>query len=304
MPGALDGPLLKGVSRSFYLSLRLLPRPMRGAACLGYLLARASDTVADSSALPPGERLDFLDGFARAVSGAGEMPHWPASMLDGLADARERALLEACSRLAGRLQELPAGEERLVREVVATIISGQRLDLARFGKADAAHPVALADATALEDYAWRVAGCVGAFWTKLGFLTLGASFSRENEAALIQRGIAYGKGLQLVNILRDLPADLAVGRCYLPVTNPRDSAQLAQARREWIARADDWVGEGFAYARELRLRRLRAASVLPAMLGRETLAMLATCGDMQARIKVPRHRVYLAMIRALAGASG
>jgi farnesyl-diphosphate farnesyltransferase len=299
MPDAHEGSLLKGVSRSFYLSLRLLPRPMRGAASLGYLLARASDTLADSSSQPVELRLALLDDFARAVAGDAAMPRWPAAMLNGLADPRERALLEACAGIGAALEHLPDGEARLVREVLATIIGGQRLDLERFGHADAAHPVALADAAALEDYTWRVAGCVGAFWTKLGFLTLGGRFSRADEPGLVQRGIAYGMGLQLVNILRDLPADLAAGRCYLPLADPADRAALMAAREAWLPRADEWLGQGIDYARALRQRRLRAASGLPALLGRETLALLHGPAAMQTRVKVPRRRVWLAMARAL-----
>ena len=99
-----------------------------------------------------------------------------------------------------------------MREVVGIIIGGQQLDLERFAGADGENPVALADDAALEDYAWRVAGCVGAFWTKLGFLTMGERFSTAPARCLLEQGIAYGKGLQLVNILRDLPADLASGQ--------------------------------------------------------------------------------------------
>ena len=99
--------------------------------------------------------------------------------------------------------------DALVREVLATIASGQTLDLERFAGASRENPVVLDDDAALEDYAWRVAGCVGAFWTKLGFLTLGDRFSKSPEPELLAQGIAYGKGLQLVNILRDLAADLA-----------------------------------------------------------------------------------------------
>ena len=301
MSVVLDGPLLKGVSRSFYLSLRLLPQPMRRAASLAYLLARASDTLADSTSQPVESRMAQLADFARAVSGKAAMPDWPASMLDALADPRERVLLEACGGIAAEMARLPAAEARLVCEVLEVIIGGQQLDLERFGRADAAHPVALADDAALDDYTWRVAGCVGAFWTKLGCLTLGRDFSLENANVLIERGIAYGKGLQLVNILRDLPADLAAGRCYLPVADPRDRAGLLAARNALLERADEWLQYGFAYARALRLRRLRAASVLPAMIGRETLSLLRRSGDIQAHVKAPRRRVYLAMLRAFAG---
>ena len=298
--------MLKGVSRSFYLTLRLLPAPMRGAASLGYLLARTSDTLADSADAPVEARLLCLDWFERSLAGDEGPPRWPLPVLNAVADPRERRLLESTAELFGWLARLPVGEAALVREVVGIIIGGQRLDLERFGGADAEHPVALADAAALEDYAFRVAGCVGAFWTKLGFLTMGEGFSRVPQDELLERGIAYGKGLQLVNILRDLPADLAGGRCYLPVADPHDTVRLLEAHREWVGRASGWVGEGFVYAAALPSRRLRAASVLPAMIARETLERLrdADWERLRTRVKIPRRRIYQALLRAFFGSAG
>src|ERR1700730_4420472 len=66
----LLGPLLKGVSRSFYLTLRVLPAGMRDPIGLGYLLARAADTIADTSLIPPGQRLELLLSLRRQVNGA------------------------------------------------------------------------------------------------------------------------------------------------------------------------------------------------------------------------------------------
>lgn len=309
MPGAaclqgvrdeLGKQVLKGVSRSFYLTLRLLPGPMRGAASLGYLLARTSDTLADAAAVPAESRLRCLNGFARALAGEDDPPRWPLPVLNALPDPRERRLLEGSGDLFAWLGSLPRGEAQLVREVVSIIIGGQRLDLERFAGADGGHPIALPDDAALEDYAWRVAGCVGAFWTKLGFLTMGGKFSNAPESRLLELGIAYGKGLQLVNILRDLPVDLANGRCYLPVAPPHDTPRLLETHRRWLARASDWVGAGFSYAETLRSRRLRAATALPALLARETLERMrgADWQTLQARVKVPRARVYLALLRA------
>ena len=298
--------LLKGVSRSFYLSLRLLPGPMRGAASLGYLLARTSDTLADTAAAPADVRIECLERFGHAVAGTMAPPRWPLSFVNAIGDPRERRLLEESSALFTWLGTLPAGEAELVREVVAIIIGGQRLDLDRFAHADQTRPAVLPDDAALEDYAWRVAGCVGAFWTKLGFLTLRERFSAAPAHGLSDMGIAFGKGLQLVNILRDLPADLAAGRCYLPVADPHDTAGLLESHARWVRRAWEWVGSGFAYADTLHCRRLRAATVLPAVLARETLERLrgAAWEDLQTRVKVPRTRVYLALARALAGGFG
>jgi farnesyl-diphosphate farnesyltransferase len=298
--GELEKQVLKGVSRSFYLTLRLLPRPMRRAASLGYLLARTSDTLADSVAVPVTARLQCLDQFSHAVAARSDAPRWPMVILNATEDARERHLLECSSEIFTKLRSLPDAEADLVREVLATILSGQLLDLDRFALASRKHPVALYDDAALEDYAWRVAGCVGAFWTKLGFLTLGERFSKAPESDLLAQGIAYGKGLQLVNILRDLAADLATGRCYLPVADPHDLEALLACYAEWWLRAEIWIREGESYAKSLRSRRLRAASVLPALIAQKTLVPLkdATWEALQHRIKVPRSRIYQAVISA------
>jgi len=56
----LLGSLLKNVSRSFYLTLRVLPLGLREPIGLAYLLARAADTIADTSLIPPARRLELL----------------------------------------------------------------------------------------------------------------------------------------------------------------------------------------------------------------------------------------------------
>lgn len=292
---------LKEVSRSFYLSLRLLPSEMRDAASLGYLLARTSDTIADSAKAAVDLRLSSLEAFFAAVRGEGGSPRWASPLLNGITDPRERRLMETTADWIAWLNELTDEERKLVREVVGVIIGGQQLDLRRFSSATAGNPVALADDSELEDYTWRVAGCVGAFWTKLGFLTMGERFSREDESLLLARGVRYGKGLQMVNILRDLPGDLADGRCYLPVADPRNRALLMEQHRRWSGVALDWIGDGFRYADALASRRLRGASVLPAMIARDTLQRLVTADweTLEKRVKVPRSRIYQALIVSL-----
>ena len=53
--------LLKRNSRSFYLTLRVLPRAIRHQIGLAYLLARTTDTIADTEIVSPGQRLNALD---------------------------------------------------------------------------------------------------------------------------------------------------------------------------------------------------------------------------------------------------
>ena len=276
---------------------------MRGAASVGYLLARISDTLADSLALGVGQRLDCLDEFAREVAVGEGVPRWSMQVLNAVTDLRERRLLEAVGDCLAGVRRLPAAEANLVREVVAIIIGGQRLDLQRFESLRGTCPVALAGDDELEDYTWRVAGCVGEFWTKLGYLTMGDRFSKSAQVEMIRLGVAYGKGLQLINILRDMPQDLASGRCYLPVSDSENHYELAAARRRWMDRAADGIDDGFRYASMLTTRRLQVASVMPAMIAKETLSLMrkASWDELRQGIKVPRSKVYAMLLKALCG---
>jgi farnesyl-diphosphate farnesyltransferase len=212
-------------------------------------------------------------------------------------------LLARTPDLLAWLERSPPAEAILIREVLATILSGQILDIQRFTGAHENHIITLPDEATLDDYTMRVAGCVGAFWTKLGFLTLGEGFASSPEPELTETGIAYGKGLQLVNILRDLPEDLRNGRCYLPAENPNDPEKLMAIHQRWLQKAIPLVDSGFRYAKALHSRRLRTASVLPAMLARETLQLMcdSTWQSLQTRVKVPRSKVYTSLIRAMIG---
>src|SRR5512132_3171815 len=96
-----DDPLdlLRDVSRSFYLSIRLLPAALRLPVGVAYLLARATDTVADSAQLPAAERRDKLDALSAAIEGrsasAAAMDSLAASFVGPGSDPGERALILA-----------------------------------------------------------------------------------------------------------------------------------------------------------------------------------------------------------------
>lgn len=292
----MNARLLREVSRSFYLSIRVLPRPMRRPVALAYLLARASDTLADTPGVPVGEKRRLLDGFDRELDGGAadwrrEIPGFAARQRH----AGEKRLLEALDGIFDELRALPDAERRPVTEVARTIVSGQRLDVDRA----AAGETRMRDADALEDYCHRVAGCVGLFWTRIGFATLGRRFSEHSSGDLEAAGERFGRGLQLVNILRDLPADLDEGRCYLPV-EPRPEAILAESAR-WREVARRRMADGLDYARRLRGRRLRLAVALPALLGLETLDLLdaADWPALKGGVKVGRRTVRRSFRRAL-----
>src|SRR5712691_3080160 len=114
-PGLLDD-LLRQISRSFYLSLRILPGALREPIGLAYLLARAADTVADTRLVPRAERLGHLEALRGAYAGA---PADVGALARGCAvhqpDEGERRLLERIDEALARLQALPDRDLAAVR---------------------------------------------------------------------------------------------------------------------------------------------------------------------------------------------
>jgi farnesyl-diphosphate farnesyltransferase len=124
-------------------------------------------------------------------------------------------LLERCNEAIALLGSFSVADQASIRAVLKMITSGQELDIERFSAANANQIFALATDQELDDYTYRVAGCVGEFWTTICRAHLFQNDSLDQDF-LLKNGVRFGKGLQLVNILRDLPADLRRGRCYLP----------------------------------------------------------------------------------------
>jgi len=330
--------LLRDVSRSFYLTVRVLPGAVRPQIGLAYLLARATDTIADTEIIPVAERLEALAclrarvlgattaplDFRRFTAQAPGLPPTGAVSPEAGALASERRLLERIEPVLSLLAGFTADDQERIRAVLSTITTGQELDLRRFGRerraagspsAELATVAALQTDAELEDYTYRVAGCVGEFWTKMCRAHL---FPRTllDEPRLVALGIRFGKGLQLVNILRDLPRDLRLGRCYLPAerlavcglspTGLLDRACLERFRPcyvEYIDRAEGYLADGWAYTNGLPRRqvRVRLACAWAILIGVKTLARLRAGQvlDPEQRIKISRAEVRQLLMRSV-----
>jgi farnesyl-diphosphate farnesyltransferase len=293
--------LLKSVSRSFYISIRLLPKALREPVALGYLLARTSDTIADGTAVDVENRIEILDRFARAIAGKEQAMGNDLAQLcgsPGMTDG-ENALLGSADEILQSLQNLSPEDQRDLRELLAIITRGQRQDLTRWkGQLSA-----LANAEELREYTYLVAGCVGEFWTRVCFRKV-QSFTARDEPDMLELGANYGRGLQLVNILRDVGSDLRAGRCYFPEDELRDAglapADLLNAPaaflpiyQRWIVGARAGLDAGLEYSIAINPPRVRVATVLPAMIGVRTLELIEQSGleALRTRVKVPRSEV-------------
>jgi len=303
---AIDS-LLKETSRSFYLTLKALPPRIRPQIGLGYLLARIADTIADAKGGPTDQRLRLLEQFNDRIHGrTGTVPNL-VTLARLQRESAEAQLLENAAAPVSYLEQFAEHDQRRIRKVLDTITSGQMLDLKRFAYATGDTIIPLAREEELDDYTYRVAGCVGEFWTHLSLAHL---FEADDatEAQLLETGVRFGKGLQLVNILRDLPADLRTGRCYLPAAvlaehdlTPRDLLDPETIDRfrpvydSYLDKAAAHLDDAVEYIGLLPYQqfRLRTACMLPVLIGQRTLALLRVQNvlDAENRIKVSRPEI-------------
>src|ERR1700726_146955 len=136
MPTALND-LLQATSRSFYLTLRVLPSAVRPQIGLAYLLARTTDTIADTEIVPVEQRLQALQALRGRILGTNPKPLDFGELARQQGLPAERVLLERSEEALEILGGLNEADQQRIREVIDIITSGQELDLRRFAGASA-----------------------------------------------------------------------------------------------------------------------------------------------------------------------
>lgn len=287
--------LLNTVARSFSLSLKILPKAMRAPVSLAYLLARAADTIADTRLVARDDRLDQLNALRAQFVDTANPPAldektWERLTREGtLAIPEERALLARLPDILHVYHAMPRHLKRLIGDCLLCLTGGMQDDLVRFP--DEAGPVrALKNDDELERYCYAVAGVVGPFWTNMMFFAhprLAKSCDLDTMKAW---GETFGKGLQLINVLKDISKDYQIGRVYLPEDqlsllglSPRDLGDRTALYRlsplidRLIARAALYLesGERYLFAIPRRYYRYRLAVIWPLWIGLETLLFIA-----------------------------
>ncbi|MBM3935519.1 MAG: squalene/phytoene synthase family protein [SAR202 cluster bacterium] len=311
---------LKGVSRAFYLTLRVLPKPLRAPIGLAYLLARAADTIADTAIVPSAQRLDHVRSF-RAVlegrTGRSAIGEIQATVAGAQADDGERRLIAALPDVFSLLETLPPDDAVRVRTIVVTLTHGMKIDLTTFPPEESGRIAALKTREELDRYTYYVAGCVGEFWTEMCMAHIPGLEKRWDRARMVDRGVHFGKALQMTNVLRDVPKDLRIGRCYIPEAElgplgltPQSlmEASAGQAARPALlallrVTLDHYVAaEAYLTAIPRRHVRLRLAVLWPILIGLATLGKLARNDrwlDPSVPSKVSRRWVYRTMLLSM-----
>jgi farnesyl-diphosphate farnesyltransferase len=275
-PPAHLRPLLQKTSRTFALTIPLLPEPLQTEVATAYLLFRIIDTFEDANRWETARRAKALGIFAQVMEGDGQG--------DGEHDLREltaRWLKDPPLDHAGYLELLAATPDviRGQRGLRSAASEQLRRHLVRSARGmievvlrtDANGGLHLTTLKELRDYCYTVAGIVGEMLTELFLLQSPALKTVAGD--LRARAVEFGEALQLVNILKDSQSDGAQQRTYLP-----REASLAEVFS--LARAD--LRRAIEYTELLRTagadRGIVAFNALNLRLAIGTLHLLRTHG--------------------------
>lgn len=211
---ALCAELLPRVSRTFALSIEMLPDDLRDAVRVAYLLCRIVDTIEDDGRLSMSDKHVLFDLFEREMRDDAVRAGFfeAAARLTSLGLDDEHRLVVRAGATFRAFRALPESQRDAIRPHVLEMAQGMRA----FGERSAPDGrLVLRDVPDLERYCYYVAGTVGNLLTDL-FLAYAPSVSWATAQALRSRAVGFGLGLQLVNIVKDVAEDAERGVTFVP----------------------------------------------------------------------------------------
>jgi farnesyl-diphosphate farnesyltransferase len=277
------GDLLEKTSRTFALSIPVLPEPTRREVMVAYLLFRIADTFEDAAHWAPEDRIAALADFNALL--AAPAPDRASALSRswverGVAQhAGYRELMAEVPFVLDAFFALSPGAIPPIRDHVVRSADGMASIVARTRDGS----LTLHSIQELKDYCYIVAGIVGEMLSELFLLDRPglsgiAPFLRERAAT-------FGEALQLVNILKDSAVDAEEGRRYLPAEVPKADV-FALARRD-LGVAGEYI---LALQKAQAPRGLVEFTALPVRLAWAALERVEKSGPGS---KVSRPEVFL-----------
>jgi farnesyl-diphosphate farnesyltransferase len=311
---------LPTVSRTFALTIRVLPRPLRDPVTVAYLLCRLADLLEDAPGCDPAVRIEGLESLARGIATAAFSPAElaaalaPAESLPLPDDAGTRlfrnreTVFRAYASLSGETQEAVSHWVQAMALGMASFVERER----RAGDSAAPVRVILGTVKEMQLYAYYVAGTVGHLLTDLFALHLGPGATDPERLRAL--ATPFGLGLQYTNILQDLAEDRRRGWSYVPEELARAHGTSMQVFEEPAERSralrviGSVVQETAAYldrAMEYtlllprRTPRLRLFCVWPVLFAMRTLVRI--WGEEQVLLGAERVRITRPEVRRVVG---
>jgi farnesyl-diphosphate farnesyltransferase len=203
--------ILQGVSRTFALTIPVLPRPLSRVVSNAYLLCRIADTIEDDKYLPVDKKSEFSKCFINVVAGqepAADFSTRLYPLLSQETPVDERDLILHTSSVIRISHSFNKRQQAALQRCVSIMSDG----MTRYQETDVRH--GLADQVDMDQYCYYVAGVVGEMLTEL-FCDYSPAIDKNRET-LMQLSVSFGQGLQMTNILKDIWDDQDREMCWLP----------------------------------------------------------------------------------------
>lgn len=208
------------MSRTFALNIPVLPPPLDLVVTVAYLLCRIADTLEDEAGGQVSERAELFHTLGRLVKlepgweeRASEFARRSVAALRPSAPSAEVQLVQGTPTVLEAMRGLPDWTHRHIAACVGEMTGGMAEVMEEL---DGGAPQGLPDLRDTLQYCYYVAGTVGVMLT--GLFVDGYDSVRPKKSELAPRAPAFGRALQLTNILKDIREDLDRGFCWLPRT--------------------------------------------------------------------------------------
>ncbi len=203
--------ILKGVSRTFALTIPVLPEGLSEIVTNAYLLCRLADTIEDDSSMSSFQKSGFHQRFIGVVKGLedpGSFAKELFPLLSSRASAEERDLVRNADKIIRITQSFSFEQRKIVVRCVGIMCSG----MPKFHRNKGLR--GLKNLDELASYCYFVAGVVGEMLTEVFCLYCPELKGRHDE--MMELAVSFGQGLQMTNILKDIWDDRKIEKCWLP----------------------------------------------------------------------------------------
>lgn len=210
---AFQASILDGVSRTFALTIPVLPDRLRLSVTNAYLLCRIADTLEDDPAMDLDRKRSCARSFIEVLNGARSPETFTRETLPLLSThtpSDERELIARCPEVVRVTESLTGSERNALVRCVALMSDGMHRFQQRAGLKG------LPSRRDLDEYCYYVAGVVGEMLTALFCAHSPRIAARRSR--LESLAPSFGQGLQMTNILKDVWEDRRRGICWLPRT--------------------------------------------------------------------------------------
>jgi farnesyl-diphosphate farnesyltransferase len=314
--------MLPKVSRTFAPTIRMLPKKLYLPVNVAYLLCRVADTVEDTAYLEKSEKQELLRIYANIFkgsysSGKDAQDIYFKRFMEGIKSlpdgSNEVYLVKSLDKILSVYHDF----SKHVRKYIANCVIEMSLGMRKYAQSRGKRKFQfLRSMKELDEYTYYVAGTVGKLLTYLF-----AHFSRKINPEIRKRlelfSESFGKGLQLVNIIRDMTADLKRGQSYIPdeilqkyelnrasVYEAKNYAQAEKLFNELISLAVKHLDKALAYIIRIPKEeaRIRLFCLLPLCWAMQTLKIIQinTLHLLQSnKVKISRRIIHVEFLKSL-----